>query len=307
MAGIVLAPTLAMPSAAASVRCALPSIATRAQTRWPVQPPAMTARDGMATLPDVNLWYWDTGGAGETIILLHPFTGSGAVWPWQQAALARAGYRVIGYSRRGFFRSEPGPADKPGTGAGDLADLMDVLAIPRAHLVGCAGGGFVLTDFAVAFPRRVLSLTIANSLGGIVDPDWSRDTERLTPKGFSAMPSDFRELSGSYKLSNPEGARQWLAIEAQSHAGPLVRQGNLRQVDWPAFASIRAPMLVLTGDADIFMPPARARQLAARRPGTELAVLAEAGHAAHWEQPDAFNSTVLEFIGRHRGTRQPGP
>ena len=68
----------------------------------------------LATLPDVRLAYWDTGGEGETVVLLHAGTGSHAVWEYQRPALLDAGYRVIGYSRRGHLGSEEGPADRLG-------------------------------------------------------------------------------------------------------------------------------------------------------------------------------------------------
>ena len=39
--------------------------------------------------------------------------------------------------------------------------------------------------------------------------------------------------------------------------------------------------------------------LAAEIPNSEIVIAPEAGHSVYWEQPDVFNSAVLEFIGRH--------
>jgi pimeloyl-ACP methyl ester carboxylesterase len=33
-------------------------------------------------------------------------------------------------------------------------------------------------------------------------------------------------------------------------------------------------------------------------PGSEISIVAEAGHSVYWEQPDAFNRAVLGFIGK---------
>jgi pimeloyl-ACP methyl ester carboxylesterase len=56
----------------------------------------------------------------------------------------------------------------------------------------------------------------------------------------------------------------------------------------------------MTGDADMIMPPSRMRGIAEKAPaGTELVIVAEAGHSIYWEQPDAFNSALLEFLRRH--------
>ena len=50
---------------------------------------------------------------------------------------------------------------------------MDHLKIDRFHLLGTAAGGFVAVDYALAFPRRLRSLIVANSIGG------RRTTSRL--------------------------------------------------------------------------------------------------------------------------------
>ena len=61
-------------------------------------PPQMPAREGLAQLPGTRLGYWDTGGDGPAIVLLHPATGSALIWGYQQPVFARAGYRVIAYA-----------------------------------------------------------------------------------------------------------------------------------------------------------------------------------------------------------------
>src|SRR5688572_14304892 len=74
---------------------------TNANPMRPIPIPAQApAKDGMAQIPDTRLWYWDTGGQGVPIVLLHPATGSALIWGYQQPVFANAGYRVIAYSRR---------------------------------------------------------------------------------------------------------------------------------------------------------------------------------------------------------------
>jgi pimeloyl-ACP methyl ester carboxylesterase len=59
-------------------------------------------------------------GTGPAVVLLHPATGSSLVWGYQQATFAAAGYRVVGYSRRGFNGSSPVDPANPGSGADAL-------------------------------------------------------------------------------------------------------------------------------------------------------------------------------------------
>lgn len=240
---------------------------------------------------------WDTGGAGEAVVLLHPNTGSNAIWGYQQPVLVEAGYRVVAYSRRGVAASDVGTDRPEASAVDDLTIVLDTLDIERCHLVGSAAGGFIGPDAALAMPARLRSLTIACSTAGIIEDSWRRDSEMLTPPGFRELPPDFRELSGSYRLANPAGRARWLELEHQA-ASKRIPQPPRNRVDFEALARIALPTLIITGDADPYLPPARARLLASMIPGAAVRVIAEAAHSAYWEQPTAFNSALLEFFGR---------
>ena len=62
-----------------------------AQTSWSPPPPLQFAREGAAEVAGTRLWYQDTGGDGEVVVLLHAWTGSYAFWAYQQGAFAAAG------------------------------------------------------------------------------------------------------------------------------------------------------------------------------------------------------------------------
>ena len=73
----------------------------------PPVPKQAPATEGYATVSGARLWYWDTGGDGEPLVLCHPASQSSQIWLYQQPAFAKAGYRVIAYARRGVYKSEP--------------------------------------------------------------------------------------------------------------------------------------------------------------------------------------------------------
>src|SRR5437870_12658802 len=52
-------------------------------------PPQAPAKDGIAVLPGARLSYWDTGGNGGAILLLHPATGTARIWSYQQRSEER--------------------------------------------------------------------------------------------------------------------------------------------------------------------------------------------------------------------------
>jgi pimeloyl-ACP methyl ester carboxylesterase len=268
------------------------------QTAWRPDPPIKPSWTGMIQVAGARLWAWDSGGSGEPIVLLHPFTGSDAIWGYQYEAFTRAGHRVVAYSRRGFGRSEQEPSTAPTFAADDLNAVADARGLDRFHLVGSAGGAFIGPDYALSHPERLFSLTLANSLAGINDPAYQAQTRTLTPEGFMQLPPEFRELGPSYRFAYPEGVARWVDLERHSASGPPVVQKTRNAVTLDALASIRVPVLLLTGDADLFMPPTLLQVLAKHFRGAELVMVPQAGHSAYWEQPTIFNDSVLRFLSQ---------
>lgn len=261
-------------------------------------PPDLTAPAQLARLDGFDLWYWDTGGSGPAIILLHPSTGSGHIWGYQQAAFAAAGYRVIGYSRRGHRGSSAMNAERPGTSADDLRQLMDHLRIERAHLVGSAAGGFTAASFALTWPARVRTVTLACTLLS-ADPRVLALMPSVREPWWKGLPHEFQELSPSYRGINKEGEALWKSLYAQSRGDhPPGNQPAGEPATVAAIARLTMPALFISGDADLITPPPVARLFANTVKGSELVVLPECGHSAYWERPALFNQAILDFLKR---------
>lgn len=262
-------------------------------------PPQVAAKEGMAKLDGTSLWYWDTGGDGPAVVLLHAGTGSGAFWGYQQPVLAKAGYRVIGYSRRGHYRSAEGDANNPGVASDDLDRLADCLGVQEFHVLGLAAGGIVATDYALSHPNRLLSLTLASTIMGVTDKSYIDLANLIRPPFFAALPKDFQELGPSYRAGNPAGTAAWLKLEEEAISGKRLVQKNANAITWAAVETIRVPTLLLTGSADLYTPPSMLRLQASHMRHAEVHVIEEAGHAPNWEQPERFNAILLDFLKRH--------
>ncbi|GAA3074095.1 alpha/beta fold hydrolase [Pseudonocardia yunnanensis] len=263
-------------------------------------PEQVLARESMAPISGTSLWFWDTGGEGPAVVLLHPGTGSGASWGYQQPVLAKAGYRVIGYSRRGHFQSAEGDPDNPGVASVDLNELVDLLGIDEFHVLGLAAGGTVATDYALSHPDRLLSLTLASTIMGVTDKSYiDLLTNLVRPSFFTSLPKDFQELGPSYRAGNPAGAAAWLKLEEEAISGKQLTQKNANAITWAAVETIRTPTLLLTGSADLYTPPSMLRLQASHLRHARVEIIEEAGHAPNWEQPDRFNAILLDFLKRH--------
>jgi len=274
-----------------------------AQTNDPMQPVALPEpakqQEGYAEVAGARLWYTDTGGAGTPVVMMHPASGSPEIWSYQQPVFAKAGYRVIAYSRRGYLNSSPVPDTDPGTAAGDLKALTDFLKLKSFHIVATAGGCAFANDFALSYPQRLRSVVLASGLGGVTDADYLATVASLTPPGYDKLPVEFRELGPSYRAANPDGVREWLARTNRAITGKRRGQAFQNKITWEALKGMALPVLLLSGDADLNAPPAIGRMFAARFRDCRTAVVPEAGHSTHWERPHVFNDAVLEFISHH--------
>jgi pimeloyl-ACP methyl ester carboxylesterase len=187
-----------------------------APTRIPEQ---VAAKEGWVPVAGARLWYGDTGGDGPAIVLVPPATGSGLIWGYQQPAFAKAGYRVIGYSRKHHAKSEVTAEDEIESDVDDLHRLAQALKLDKFHAVGSAAGGGIVMQYAVKHPQTLQSMTIACSLGSVQDKEFREACAALRPTGFSNLPPEFRELGPAYRAANPEGTRRWIELARIIHGG----------------------------------------------------------------------------------------
>ena len=114
--------------------------------------------------------YFESYGAGETVVLGHGKGGNHAIW-YQQVPVLGQDYRVITWDQRGFGRStNANEQASPSAAAEDPSALLDHLGIEQAHLVGQSMGGWAALEVALRWPGRVRSLILADTIAGIYTP-----------------------------------------------------------------------------------------------------------------------------------------
>ena len=229
-------------------------------------------------------------------MLLHALSGSALMWEKQFASLP--GYRLVAYDRLGHGRSQL-VSGSAGDAVGDLEALLQHLRIDACHLVGTAAGGMAALDFALTFPQRVHGLVLANSIGGVQDEEYLALHRRLRPAPqFNALPPHVRELGPAYRAANPEGEARWIELEHASRSEhPLpAPQPPRNRITFAALEKLKVPTLLLTGDADLYVPEPVLRLFEKRLRKAKALVLPGIGHSAYWEAPGAFNKALLDFV-----------
>lgn len=253
-------------------------------------------------LPGVRMLYRDTGpsaGPGPAVVFLHANTGTSESWEPQFDAFRAAGHRLIAFDRRyrGGSSAEPATGPQPGSLSEDLHALLDHLGVAEVVLVGVAGGGFHVLDYAAWQPARVRGIVIAASNGRVSEDEVQRAIAILKVPCIDEDSHQYLELSPTYRLTDTDGVRRWLEIEYRAKAqGKEILQPLREPNTYAKLAEIRCPALVLSGCADMLAPPALMRLWVGHLRDAEFVEFSGVGHALTWERPDLFNARALAFI-----------
>ena len=254
----------------------------------------------------------ERAGGGAPLLLLHGFTGSGESWAPLLPALA-ACRTTLAADLPGHGRSsapdDPARHALPRV-ADDLARVLDAAGAGRAAALGYSLGGRAALHLAVRHPRRVAALVLVSASAGVHDP-----AERAARRAADAALADAIERDGvpafvdrweqlplwASQAALPAAVRarlrtQRLANSAPGLAGSLRAAGPAADpVPRDRLAALALPTLVVAGALDAKYV-ALGGELAAAIPGARLAVVPDAGHAVHLEQPAALAALVTEFL-----------
>jgi 3-oxoadipate enol-lactonase len=240
-----------------------------------------------------------------TLVLIHAFPLNARMWE-PQLALASGGWRVIAPHLRGFGegKGDP-PASSIDDYAGDIIDLLDALHIDDAVLGGLSMGGYVAFGILRNAPRYVRGLVLADTRAEADTPDGVAGRKRmlqlLADKGPGAIADEMlpKLLSESTRASRPDVVERVRSLALSNSADSIagaIRALMTRPDSTPLLATIHCPTLILVGDQDVLTPPALSEQMHRAIPGSELSVIANAGHLSHLEQPAAFIEIVSRFL-----------
>lgn len=252
--------------------------------------------------------FWVSGPVDAPLVALaHGALMDHRMFDSQVPALVAAGYRVLVWDMRGHGRSKPlgrTPVTVP-----DLADeLLKVLehvgVTTPVCLVGQSMGGYVTQELVYRHPDRVAAMSIIGATC-ITMPisrlEWwalrsSRWWLRIWPYGnlrrlvggeIARRPEVQKYVAdASQQVAKDEFVQVWRAVVGSIHPEPGYR--------------IEQPLLLTHGEHDRSGNIARiAPRWAARDPRCRYEVISEASHNANQDNPDRFNTLLLEFLAEH--------
>jgi pimeloyl-ACP methyl ester carboxylesterase len=187
-----------------------------------------------------SIYYRDVGRSDEVVVLLHGFPETGDAFVPVIGELSRH-FRLIVPDLRGFGQSPPTPSgyDTP-TVAADIGQLLERIAIDRAHIVGYDLGARVAFAFALEFPQRTKTLTVASAfIEGLAGTAQMKQAAPGNPRTrhfaqFAKVDEAVARYHGKEEelilgfMNSRTRSRQFTAADVSLYVAAFKREGGLR-------------------------------------------------------------------------------
>ena len=257
----------------------------------------------------VRLSYTDDG-SGPVVVLIHGYTAPATAWVLTSDALLAAGYRVVAFDRRSTGESETTMFGQRMARHGrDLGELLQHLDLGSATLVGASMGGNTIWAYVDQFgTARVNGVVIVDQTPSMLNrPDW--------PHGFYGF--EAANAGTLFAAGIPDTGRGRAPEKSTAELGRLFeRLGGPPAFRDPAVSETLAllndhalqdwrdvvqrtdrPVLMIAGRESQVWPCGHAEAAIAGNTYGRAVVIEDAGHAVSFDQPDQFNTVLLDFLG----------
>ena len=185
-----------------------------------------------------------------------------------------------------------------------LRDVLDVLCLERALLVGHSLGATLVARFALLHPERVAGAVMVAPGGGALGLTYHSDGHVAmasvlanprpdTMRALTALMranGDHVEADAAARLERAQRPGHLAALRAYAAAPPAPTLEH----DLPRST---IPLMLMWGKNERFNPPELGDKIAAKLPNLKRYVaFDDAGHYIQYDQPDRFAATLSEFF-----------
>ncbi|WP_233251872.1 alpha/beta fold hydrolase [Limnohabitans sp. Jir72] len=265
-----------------------------------------------ADLRSVGPWRLHVRDSGPrqapVVVLVHGFGASLQTWDAWARGLSQT-HRVIRLDLPGSGLSPPDPANDY-TDARSLQlllSLLDALDVSRASIVGHSMGGRIAWTFAAKHPERTDRLVLI-APDGFASAGFEYGKPMDVPASLSLMrhvlPKPLLRMSLKSAYAQPDHLSD--ALTTRYHdllRAPGARQAMLERLKQtvlqepePMLRQIKAPTLLLWGEADAMIPVINARDYLQAIPGSRLLSWPGVGHLPQEEAAEVSLQAVVDFL-----------
>ncbi|KDM91120.1 hypothetical protein EA58_13290 [Photobacterium galatheae] len=249
-------------------------------------------------------------GQGPVLVLGHAFLWDSGMWDHQVARLSQH-FRCIVPDFWGHGASEPAPAASATLAdyAQVMCELLDHLEIETVGLIGHSMGGSWAIEFAVQAPARVRALVLLDSFAGL-EPEVvnlkyqamlreAEDNQSFSPTCIDTFtPLQFGRNAGSSHPELIKVFRSRLAHWQGAQVTAITQAGQMwfgRRDSFEDAEKLALPCLLMVGAEDRIRSVLESHLMLDGITGSQLQVIADAGHLCPLEQPEIVTEGLLAF------------
>lgn len=244
------------------------------------------------------------------VLLLHGYPESSYMWHRVLPLVAEWGWRAIAPDLAGYGDSDPNPPGSWEHHVALLDEFVSELDLAPVVLVTHDWGVMIGLRWACDAPPKARALVVSDG-GFFADRRWHEVANVLrTPGDGEALVDGMTRESFGAALSALVPAIEERALDEyfKCFADEARRRGQLelyRSGDFEKLvpyegrlATLGVPALIVWGEEDGFAPVALGERFRAELPGSELEVLAGAGHFIWDQRPAELNALLAGFLER---------
>jgi len=280
------------------------------------------AADGL----QLHYLFWPNSNSKSCCVLIHGFTNDAHIWDDLAQKLQKQ-HNVIAVDLRGHGDSAWDPEAKythPQM-VDDVWQLMKNQTYSDWHIIGHSLGARVATLLIANHAIKPTTFTLIDTGPEVraVGVNKVRFDAENTPTEFSSPNDFYKYLSSIYLFAQDDrilkmarygikenSNNRWIPKTDPAFTAALWKadstKGNAQDLKYPltdelwrALANIQCPTLILKGQASAILAKSVAEKMANEvMPNARLEIIGRAGHAMMVDNPDAFESTVCQFINK---------
>src|SRR3954464_5876604 len=259
-----------------------------------------------------------TAGSGPPVVLIHGMVNSSRHWQDVALRLARE-HTVVAPDLIGHGDSAPPRGDYSiGAHAAVIRDLLALIGLERASIVGHSLGGGIAMQFFYQFPQRVERLVLVSSggLGQKVSP-LLRTAAIPGISGVLALAAHPSVLDGMWRAGERlrrRGSGKGVYLQAIARALRPLEQPGARTAFIHTLRSVidihgqrvsardrlyllhAMPTLIVWGERDNTIPIEHGLEAHRAAPGSRFETLPKAAHFPHIEDPEGLGTVLRDFL-----------
>src|SRR5665213_455079 len=238
-------------------------------------------------------------GGGVPLVVIHGLGGRSEDFAGLMPQFAAQGFHVYAPDLLGY-----GDSDKPASSDFSIAteervvtEFMDAVHLPRADVIGWSMGGWIALRLALDDPQRVDRIAVYDSAGIVFDT--TADISLFAPTDGPGVARLIRTLSPTFPIPAPFVQRAIIRKLARSRwviARSLTAMRSGRDIVDFKLPSMKPPLLIVFGTADVLTPPSVGETMHKLDPRSTYATVEGCGHFAPVECSVPLAKATVNFF-----------